>query len=78
MTMLTHLCLPRSRSGRRPGQRKRSKIYGTGQVEVRALDRVSVEFMSGRFTAMGLVGETSPREARTGRMSMPALPRRGA
>jgi putative ABC transport system ATP-binding protein len=28
------------------------KIYGSGQVEVRALDRVSVEFMTGRFTAI--------------------------
>ena len=28
------------------------KIYGTGQIEVRALDGVSVEFMTGRFTAI--------------------------
>ena len=28
------------------------KVYGTGQVEVRALDGVSVEFMTGRFTAI--------------------------
>jgi putative ABC transport system ATP-binding protein len=28
------------------------KVYGTGQVEVRALDGVSVEFMTGCFTAI--------------------------
>ena len=28
------------------------KIYGKGQTEVRALDRVSVEFIAGRFTAI--------------------------
>jgi putative ABC transport system ATP-binding protein len=28
------------------------KVYGTGQVEVRALDGVTVEFMTGRFTAI--------------------------
>src|SRR6516165_8413497 len=28
------------------------KIYGTGQVEVRALDAVTVEFFAGRFTAI--------------------------
>ena len=28
------------------------KIYGTGQVEVRALDRVTVEFVAGRYTAI--------------------------
>ena len=28
------------------------KVYGTGQIEVRALDRVSAEFMTGRFTAI--------------------------
>jgi putative ABC transport system ATP-binding protein len=28
------------------------KVYGKGQVEVRALDGVSVEFMSGRYTAI--------------------------
>jgi putative ABC transport system ATP-binding protein len=29
-----------------------TKIYGQGQTEVRALDNVSVEFPSGRFTAI--------------------------
>ena len=29
-----------------------SKVYGQGQTEVRALDNVSVEFPSGRFTAI--------------------------
>ena len=29
-----------------------SKIYGRGQTEVRALDRVTVDFLSGRFTAI--------------------------
>ena len=28
------------------------KVYGKGQTEVRALDGVSVEFASGRFTAV--------------------------
>ena len=29
-----------------------TKVYGQGQTEVRALDNVSVEFPSGRFTAI--------------------------
>ncbi|MET0478337.1 MAG: ABC transporter ATP-binding protein, partial [Actinomycetota bacterium] len=29
-----------------------TKVYGEGQTEVRALDNVSVEFPSGRFTAI--------------------------
>ena len=28
------------------------KVYGNGQVEVRALDRVTVEFIAGRYTAI--------------------------
>jgi len=31
---------------------KVTKVYGQGQTEVRALDDVSVEFPSGRFTAI--------------------------
>jgi putative ABC transport system ATP-binding protein len=37
------------------------KVYGKGQTEVRALDRVTVEFATGRFTAiMGPSGPASP------------------
>jgi putative ABC transport system ATP-binding protein len=43
-----------SRVARRAAARTEEavKVYGTGQIEVRALDGVSVEFMSGRLTAI--------------------------
>ena len=41
---------PTHRGG--PGASKRSKVYGTGDTEVRALDDVTVDFETGRFTAI--------------------------
>ena len=39
-----------------------TKVYGQGQTEVRALDNLSVELPSGRFTAiMARRGRASPR-----------------
>jgi putative ABC transport system ATP-binding protein len=52
MTTLTPLMSPRVARRAAARTEEAVKIYGTGQVEVRALDCVSVEFMTGRFTAI--------------------------
>jgi putative ABC transport system ATP-binding protein len=52
---MTTITTPRAASvGQRAAARTEDavKIYGNGQVEVRALDRVTVEFIAGRYTAI--------------------------
>jgi putative ABC transport system ATP-binding protein len=52
---MTTVTTPRAASvGQRAAARTEEavKIYGNGQVEVRALDRVTVEFIAGRYTAI--------------------------
>jgi putative ABC transport system ATP-binding protein len=52
--MATVSSAPRVLVGQEPAARTQDavKIYGKGQTEVRALDSVSVEFVTGRFTAI--------------------------
>ena len=52
MTTLTPPMSPRVARRAAARTEEAVKIYGKGQVEVRALDCVSVEFMTGRFTAI--------------------------
>ena len=52
---MTTITTPRTASvGQRAAARTEDavKIYGNGEVEVRALDRVTVEFIAGRYTAI--------------------------
>jgi putative ABC transport system ATP-binding protein len=52
---MTTITSPRAASvGQRAAARTEDavKVYGNGQVEVRALDRVTVEFIAGRYTAI--------------------------
>ncbi len=51
---MTTIITPRANVGQRAAARTEDavKIYGKGQVEVRALDGVTVEFIAGRYTAI--------------------------
>src|SRR5262252_3003955 len=52
---MTAVTTPRTASaGQRAAARTEDavKVYGNGQVEVLALDRVTVEFIAGRYTAI--------------------------
>jgi putative ABC transport system ATP-binding protein len=52
MTTLTPGTFPRVTEHVAAWTEEAVKIFGKGQIEVRALDRVSVEFMSGRYNAI--------------------------